>query len=176
MGPRFLVDVNVGALRKWLRALGYDAAYEPHLDDGSLVAYALRERRALLTKDTHIQERRTARWGQLRILLVQGDDPLAQAQQVVEAFGPPETDAFSRCIECNQVLLPVAKTSVQAEVPPYVYKTQEGFHRCPSCRKLYWQGTHWAHMKERLSIITRRGITGMGITGRSAGEQGRIHL
>ncbi|MCH7996663.1 MAG: hypothetical protein IIB11_02680, partial [Chloroflexi bacterium] len=27
---------------------------------------------------------------------------------------------------------------------------QASFHRCPSCRKVYWQGTHWQRMSEDL--------------------------
>ena len=34
MGPKFVVDVNVGRLAKWLRVLGYDALFVPDIDDG----------------------------------------------------------------------------------------------------------------------------------------------
>ena len=40
MKPRFLVDVNVGRLAKWLRVIGYDALYIPDADDRELVRVA----------------------------------------------------------------------------------------------------------------------------------------
>ncbi|MFQ5933708.1 MAG: Mut7-C RNAse domain-containing protein, partial [Dehalococcoidia bacterium] len=57
---------------------------------------------------------------------------------------------FSLCIECNESLVPTAKEEVHKEVPPYVFQTQTLFSRCPSCRKVYWQGTHWERMRSEL--------------------------
>ena len=35
----------------------------------------------------------------------------------------------------------------------YVAQTQEQFSICPVCRRVYWRGTHWQHMKERLARL-----------------------
>ena len=50
---------------------------------------------------------------------------------------------FTRCVECNAQTAGIDKAKVKAKVPPYVYKVQEEFMRCPACGKIYWRGTHW---------------------------------
>ena len=45
------------------------------------------------------------------------------------------------------------KDSVMDLVPPYVYKTQNDYMECPTCHRVYWQGTHWLAMKNELEKI-----------------------
>lgn len=146
---RFVVDVNVGKLAKWLRILGYDALFINPIDDGELVEIALREGRVILTKDTHIAKRRVVTSGQVRVVLVEGDRVLDQLRFLADELrlaGPLKM--FSRCIECNVPLDTIDRTSVQGRVPPYVFRTQERYMACPCCGKIYWPGTHWQRMRE----------------------------
>ncbi|MBI4308211.1 MAG: Mut7-C RNAse domain-containing protein [Chloroflexi bacterium] len=152
--PRFLVDVNVGRLAKWLRALGYDALFVRDIDDNALVRLALREGRVLLTRDTHILKRRVVTSGRLKALLIEEDSVWDQLRQVVAALSLESADrAFTRCIECNQPLEPRRPAEVHGLVPPYVYQTQQDYAQCPSCRRIYWQGTHWENMRRELKRI-----------------------
>jgi hypothetical protein len=48
---RFVADVHLGRLARYLRLLGFDTLYSTKLDDRSLVAISVRERRILLTRD-----------------------------------------------------------------------------------------------------------------------------
>jgi uncharacterized protein with PIN domain len=150
------VDLNVGRLAKWLRALGYDAAFLPQADDGELVAIASREGRVLLTKDRHIMERRAMTKGQARALLVQGDRVMEQLAQVVRALGLDRELALSRCIACNVPLEERSREAVTAVVPEYVARTQVAFHQCPRCGRIYWRGTHWSRMREVLDAAVER--------------------
>ena len=50
---------------------------------------------------------------------------------------------FSRCDRCNVEVEAIEKMQVKHRVPPYVFQTQETFHRCPSCGRMYWAATHW---------------------------------
>jgi hypothetical protein len=149
----FLVDVNVARLADWLRALGYDAALSPGLDDSALILRALEEGRILLTRDTRLMQRRAVARGALQALLVESDRHWDQLRQVVAAFGLDTTRAFSRCIRCNTVQEQVPKDAVRERVPPYVYRTQETFKRCPSCDRVYWQGSHWHNMRAELKRL-----------------------
>ena len=149
--PKFLVDVNVGRLARWLRILGYDASFIPHADDLKLVEVALREGRVLLTKDRHILERRVIATGRLRAILVRGDDVMTQLRQVTEEMELDQRNAFSLCVECDVPLRSRPKETLAGAVPPYVFQTQQSFMACPACGKVFWQGTHWSHMKERLA-------------------------
>jgi len=54
---------------------------------------------------------------------------------------------FTRCDLCNVPLDRVEKSDVQSLVPPYVFQTQERFHRCPVCQRVYWAATHWARAR-----------------------------
>ena len=157
--PRFLVDLNVGRLAKWLRAIGYDAAFRPEADDGELVRLAMREGRVLLTKDTRLVLRRVITSGRLPALLVRGDDVREQLRYVMSRTGIAldEKRLFSRCIECNATLAERPKAAVAGRVPPYVLLTQEQFMECPSCCKLYWRGTHWGNMRLELSRVAEAG-------------------
>jgi len=150
--PRFLADINVGRLGRWLRIAGYDVWIDPALDDGQLVALAARDRRVLLTRDRGILERRAVRLGQAQVVLLQDDRLGPQLRQVARECGLDlRTRAFSRCPECNEPLEREEHGAVRDRVPPYVFATQREFHRCPRCARLYWPGTHWEAMQSDLA-------------------------
>jgi len=152
MEPKFVVDVNVGRLAKWLRAMGYDALFVRDIDDGGLVRRAQREGRIILTKDRHLLERRVVTSGQVRAVLVRGDHFVEQLRQVVAQLDLDAANGFTRCIECNMVINDLDKEEVRDRVPPYVFQTQDEFKECPGCGKVYWQGTHWRNMKRELEL------------------------
>lgn len=146
---KFIADCMLGKLAKWLRLIGCDTAYVHEADDNELVKRALREDRVLLTRDGELAKRRMLRG---RSLLIESEETGRQLRQVIGRFGiriGPD-GLFTRCIVCNEPIEDVPKPSVRELVPPYVYKTQERFGRCPSCGKIYWRGTHVDHVLEAL--------------------------
>ena len=149
--PRFIVDANVGRLATWLRVMGYDTLFPLDAGDNELMRIALREDRTILTRDTGLTERRVVATGRLRVVLVQHDDLKSQLCQVVGSLNLNSRRGFSRCIRCNEPLVGVSNESAKARVPPYVYETQKEFMGCPVCRRVYWQGTHWANMHRELA-------------------------
>ncbi|NLF02924.1 MAG: hypothetical protein GX601_18325 [Anaerolineales bacterium] len=66
------------------------------------------------------------------------------------ALGPPSDPALSRCALCNMPLEPVAREEVARAVPPYIYRTQREFDRCPACGRIYWAGTHLQAIRKQL--------------------------
>jgi len=154
METKFIVDCNVGKLAKWLRMMGYDALFFHNIDDNELVDIALEEGRVILTKDTHIIKRRVANNGQLKVVLTRDDDPKHQLHHVINTL---ELDCylgqFTRCLECNDILIPRNKEEVKKLVPPYVFLTQTQYMQCPSCLRVYWRGTHWQRMKKDLEKL-----------------------
>ena len=149
--PRFLVDLNVGRLAKWLRALGYDSLFIPDADDEDLMRIAEEQARIVLTKDRYILERRTVTSGRVKVLLVNSDDFREQLRQIFETLGLSDKRVFSLCIECNEPLEIIEKPDVKDRVPPFVYETQDHFYQCPRCTKLYWRGTHWRNMRDEMA-------------------------
>jgi uncharacterized protein with PIN domain len=132
---RFLVDVHLRRLARWLRSAGLDAAWEPEADHRALYRRSWVEKRTILTMKRSL-------WAP-RLLQIESHDVRDQFRQVVEAYGiDPYARAFTRCVVCNVPVVPVEKASVEAEVPPKAFAFAESFHRCPDCRRVFWRGTH----------------------------------
>jgi hypothetical protein len=145
---KFVADVMVGRLARWLRVLGVDVAYSNVLRDDEIIHLAESERRIILTRDSRLAARRT----QDQCLLIESGDYKEQILQVLRAFGLKDFSVFSRCLECNAPLQDVDKEAVFERVPHYVYLTQRRFATCPSCNRVYWHGTHANEMLKRIPI------------------------
>jgi uncharacterized protein with PIN domain len=151
----FIADKTLGKLAKWLRILGYDTVYWRSNDITGLLSRAVEEGRSLITKDTKLYQGK----GTIKALLIREDNPFLQIQEVVRHFRLPvkKEMLFSRCLTCNTPLEDVVAEEVKEEVPDYIYHTHQAFSRCPSCRKVYWAGSHYGHMAkvvERLQEAT----------------------
>jgi uncharacterized protein with PIN domain len=118
-------------LARWLRVLGFDTACATG-PDVAVMERAAAEGRHLLTRD-----RRLAAEAQpLSAVLIRSDEPLEQLREVLGHFGlrVPD-DLFRRCMLCNIPLV---------DVP--------GDHRrCPSCGRVYWEGSHTRRMRAALA-------------------------
>jgi len=148
---KFIADGMLGRLAKWLRVLGYDTAYFPHLDDDQLVRLARAEGRLLLTRDRGLARRRG-----LQCLLIESDHLEEQLGQVLAEPALTEAHPFSRCPVCNTPLQEVEKPELEGRVPAHIFRTHKDFSLCPHCDKIYWPGTHWARMQEKLAEFRHR--------------------
>lgn len=151
MELKFIVDINAGKLAKWLRIMGYDALLFTDEDDGKMIRIALNGNRVILTKDSQIMKRRLITSGKLKAVLIEGDDPKTQLQQIASTLNLNyQFKPFSVCLQCNQNLVERHKEEVSDLVPPHVLKTQSHYMECPSCHRIFWRGTHWQAMSEEL--------------------------
>jgi uncharacterized protein with PIN domain len=151
MAPRFLADCNVGRLARWLRAVGYDAAYHAQIGDAELVREAAAEGRVVLTRDRDLTKRRVIQSGVVRAILIKDDDVRTQLRQVFTELSLDLRQSLTRCIECNAELVPRQADSVAERVPPFVRQTQSRYSECPACSRIYWAGTHWQRMQRVLT-------------------------
>ena len=145
--PRFMVDSMLGALARWLRTLGYDAAYEREIADAELVRRGAEEERLVLTRDRGLAEA----WWSEGILLLRSESPLDQLREVAEAAGLSAEEVFTRCTRCNLPLEPVPAGAVEARVPPAVREERREFRGCPGCGRTYWEGSHTARMRRTVA-------------------------
>lgn len=143
---KFIADVMVGKLARWLRVLGIDVAYSNAYKDDEIIRIAAAENRIVLTRDTGLAARRAG----VRCVLIESDAWRQQVEQVVREFGLKDFEVFTRCLECNVALENVDKETVFERVPAYVYLTQEHFAVCPSCNRVFWHGTHADEMLKRI--------------------------
>lgn len=151
MEPAFIVDTNVGKLAKWLRMMGFDTFFFDEIDDGMMVKMALAQNRIIITRDTEFMKRRAVTTRRVRAILVSGDNPELQMQTVLaELELSNKSKPFTRCIECNVELNELEREVAAGLVPERVYEQQDQYMVCPSCRRIYWRGTHWKAMKDKL--------------------------
>ena len=146
---RFAVDTMLGRLARWLRILGHDVAYGPHLHGPGLVACARAEGRTILTRDTRLVRVRHLP----PHVFVTSDHFRAQLRQVADAIPLARDVAFSRCLDCNRELVALERDAARERVPPYVFTTQPRFWTCAGCGRVYWPATHHARMREELAAL-----------------------
>jgi len=147
--PKFICDVHLGKLARYLRMIGFDVYYKNDLLDEEIIKTSLKERRAILTKDRGILKRNEVTHG----YFIRSTSVEEQAKEVIKRFDlQNEIKEFTRCLECNTELTKIAKEKITGDIPPKVNQSQEEFYKCPECGKLYWKGTHYQKM---LSFVRR---------------------
>ncbi len=150
--PKFVADVHLGRLMRYLRMMGFDVLYKNGFKDEEIVQISLKERRAILTKDRGILKRNEVTHG----YFVRSTKVEEQVKEVLKRFDlKNEIKEFSRCIECNELLMPIKKELIVNQLPQKVAQSQNEFYQCPSCKKNFWKGTHYRRM---LSFIKQQSI------------------
>ena len=148
--PRFILDVHLGKLARLLRMLGFDTLYDNGWDDPEIVERALADERIILTRDGGILKRREVTHG----YLIRSDDPLRQAAEVLRRFDLADRIApFARCMACNGVIEPVSREEVEDELLPGTREAFNEFFRCRSCGRIYWKGSHYDQMLEKIETL-----------------------
>jgi uncharacterized protein with PIN domain len=151
--PRFVLDVHLTALAKYLRLLGLDTRAPPGAEDGELAAISTGERRWLLTRDLGLLKRSLVRHG----YFVRTQDPLEQCIEVVRYFDLDEELApFTRCMECNGAIQPVAADEVHKRLPPRVRANHDSFRECAGCLRPYWRGSHYEQLERTVDTVRFR--------------------
>lgn len=141
--PKFICDVHLGRLGRYLRMMGFDVAYRNNFDDEEIVLISSKERRAILTKDRGILKRNEVTHG----YFVRSTKVEEQVIEIINRFDLQKSiKEFTRCIECNEPLIAVNKDSIINKLPLKVASSQDDFSQCPSCKKVYWKGGHYRHM------------------------------
>lgn len=152
---KFLTDTMLGRLARWLRILGYDAVYSRSGIDYTRIQKMAEQDRIILTRNTRLYKKA----GDKHIVFIRDDYFKLQVRQVVKELdlSLDEKKFFTRCVECNEELLPLPKDKVERKIPDYVFQTQSTFHGCSKCRRIYWQGTHLLQMEKFIKFFREKG-------------------
>jgi len=148
---KLLCDHMLGSLARWLRFLGYDTAYPEPGPDRTLIERARTEGRILLTRDKELAARVSG------AIQIRSDNLEQQIREVAAVIPLRLVDPLSRCSLCNEVLVHAPLEDVKHLVPEGVLSRHHAFWRCPSCGRVYWQGTHWDKMVARLNDLDLSG-------------------
>jgi uncharacterized protein with PIN domain len=148
--PHFILDNHLGQLATYLRMLGFDAQYRNDYQDEELAKIASREGRVLLTRDRRLLMRKGIRQG----YCIHQTDPRHQAVEVLRRFKLQEkVRPFQRCLRCNSPLQVVSKQEVFERLQPLTKIYYDEFRICPTCKQIYWKGSHYEHMLEMIEAI-----------------------
>jgi len=148
---RFICDSMLGRLAKNLRMLGFDTLYARLLSPQALAQIALEQQRIILTRRTVFSKSTAAD----SVVYIRSNDPKEQLREVITACSISRAfiRPFTICLRCNVPLADLAKKAAAGRVPDYVLSTVDHFAACPSCGRVYWKGTHYANMADRILAI-----------------------
>ena len=141
--PKFVADHMLGSLARWLRMMGYDTVYDKTLDDPEIAKFARAENRFILTRDKELSKEPGS-------FLLEKDDLDSQLEATAARFGLKFSEDRIRCSACNGDLADLAKEEAKGKVPEGAWQVNEKFWKCSKCEKIYWKGTHWNGIMERL--------------------------
>jgi uncharacterized protein with PIN domain len=142
---RFVLDVHLGKLARYLRLLGFDTRYRNDYDDAAIIGLARAESRIILTRDRGLLKHGAVTHG----YWVRATAPRQQLAEIVRMFDlGGSARPFTRCIRCNGELQPVPKSAVAERLPPRVRAHFEVFVQCRECAAVYWPGSHYDRMRK----------------------------
>jgi uncharacterized protein with PIN domain len=151
---RFILDVHLGKLARYLRMLGFDTLYENDYSDDAIVRIAEKDKRIVLTRDIGILKNNSLSRG----YWVRSQHPSEQVKEVVGRLHlSSDIKPFNRCIGCNGTIVKVSKEDVIAELKPLTRKYFTEFYRCRKCKKVYWNGTHYQRMSMMIDSLKAPG-------------------
>ncbi|MBN1677392.1 MAG: Mut7-C RNAse domain-containing protein [Candidatus Thermoplasmatota archaeon] len=143
---KFVADQMLGSLARWLRMMGYDTVYDKKLDDASISGLARAEGRFVLTRDKELAREPGA-------LLVESDDLDSQLKEVATRYGLKFRPELIRCSACNGDLAELTKDQAKEMVPEGAFISNDRFWKCGKCGKVFWKGTHWNGIMDRLNRL-----------------------
>lgn len=146
---RFLADAHLGGLARFLRMLGFDTLHRNAFDDAEIRRLADEEGRIVLTRDRELLKCREIRRG----CYVRGLKPETQLEEVAARYGlAAMARPFTLCLLCNLPLRAADRREVAHRVPETVLSSHQSFSHCPGCERVYWPGSHYERMRERLRL------------------------
>jgi uncharacterized protein with PIN domain len=157
---RFIAESTLGKLAKWLRILGFDTLYEPHVP-GREPVDTREGRRIFLTRTKRVAIREDSH----NLIFITSNHPFDQLKEVIQALEIKAEDiqTFSRCIRCNTTIREIGRNDVQGKVPDYVWESHDTFHTCDQCRRIFWSGSHIEHSIEIIKRIIKFGSSPKGL-------------
>jgi uncharacterized protein with PIN domain/sulfur carrier protein ThiS len=147
---RFILDAHLGRLAAYLRMLGFDTLYDNAAADQDLARLSRDEHRILLTRDRGLLKRSAVTHGHL----MRETAPRRQLAEVVERFDLYRSVAlFARCLRCNTPLRAADRQSIAGRLPERTRLLHTEFLTCPTCRRVYWKGSHYTRMQKMIRGI-----------------------
>lgn len=147
---RFIADINLGKLAKYMRVLGFDLYFDVNLSSREIIEISRREHRIILTGDRKLLKFKDVRHG----MFVRPRTTIQQIKRIIADLDiKNRVDPFTRCLLCNIRLQAVAKEDVLDRIPAKTRTFCDAYAHCPSCDRIFWKGTHFHHMNKVVKLI-----------------------
>lgn len=140
---RFICDVHLGRLCKYLRMMGWDSLYSNQLTPQQIIELSRQEQRVILSRSVQLTRHKnvTHAW------LIRSSDPLEQLKDLVTALDLSKwADPLTRCLNCNDKLVQVQKREILQRLQARTAKYYNEFFKCLTCDQIYWKGSHYENM------------------------------
>ena len=148
---KFILDIHLGKLARLLRMFGFDTLHQKEYSPERILSVSLLEKRIIISKSRRLMKRRAVTHG----YCLNSSDPEMEARLVLKRFDLfKNIHPFTRCLECNSLLEGMKRDAAAALVPPAVLEEHEEFKWCRKCEKVYWNGSHYQKMRERIQKLT----------------------
>jgi uncharacterized protein with PIN domain len=142
--PKYILDVHLGKLAKYLRMFGFDTLYRNNYHDSQIVSIAGTEKRIILTRDIGILKIKEVTHG----YWIRSQNLNKQLKEVIDHFDLYSSiKPFHRCMTCNGIIRKVKKETIHDNLDEKTKKYYDEFYRCESCGTIYWKGSHYNRMK-----------------------------
>lgn len=137
---RFILDVNLGKLARYLRFSGFDSLYRNNYEDSEIARISSEEERIVLTRDRGLLKRSIISRG----YWIRSQSPAVQYREVMRRFDLSYSqEHWSRCTRCNGELIIAEKSKIIEKIPEKTSQHYSAFKICTSCGKIYWKGIHY---------------------------------
>ncbi len=80
--PKFIADVHLGDLARYLRIIGIDTFYKNNISKNEIIKISLEEKRAILTKDRDLLKRNEITHG----YWIRNSDTIEQVEEIIQRF------------------------------------------------------------------------------------------
>lgn len=151
--PKFILDIHLGRLAKYMRMLGFDTLYRFNFSEEEIISVSLNEKRAILTRSSGLLKHKKITHG----YRLRNTNPKKQLKEVIERFQLSGLiKELTRCLVCNSVIEKMDKSQVEDRLPDKVKEWHNKFYFCEKCNKVYWKGSHYLKMKEFINDLLNR--------------------
>jgi uncharacterized protein with PIN domain len=151
---KFILDVHLGKLAKYLRMCGFDTVYQNDYGDKKIIEISLEENRIILTRDIGLLKVKSVSNG----YFIRDQNSKAQLTEVLKYFDLYQAiNPFNRCIKCNGKLESIEKEKIIQQLEPLTQKYFDTFFRCTHCQSIFWEGSHFDCMSNFINTIKNSG-------------------
>jgi len=166
---KFIVDVMLIKLGRWLRILGYDCIIpnslnKNEIDDEKLINLAIKEKRIFLTMDKRLAENKQ----NVNLVLIPSSLSTVKAQilfllnnSIIDAdrLDISELENRIKCSKCGGKLEIIKIDDLRGFLSDEEYdrirlKYKEVW-RCKNCNHIYWKGSHWNKIIQLIKDIKK---------------------